>query len=71
MAKGIIGILIAVVIFAAFATGGVALIGGMNDHYGDLIDTSEFNSTFAEANLDSMESNAGVMEGDVIFVESK
>lgn len=63
--SSVTGILIAIVIFAAIGAGGVTLIGGMNDHYGDMINTSEFNSSFGEVTLDNMESKARTIEGDV------
>ena len=62
---GVTGILIAIVIFAAIGAGGVSFIAGMNDNYGDLIDTSEFNSSFGEVTLSDMEDSARAIEGDV------
>lgn len=62
---GVTGILIAIVIFAAIGAGGVSFIAGMNDNYGDMIDTSEFNSSFGEVTLNDMETNARTAESDV------
>lgn len=66
MARGnIIPLLIAVILFSAIAAGGVSFIGGLNDNYGDQLDTSTFNSSFGNISLNTIQDTTGDMNKSV------